>query len=126
MLVTSKVLVEMELVADEFAKEVVMLVEMVTLVLLVVMLVRVVTMTLETTVCRLVVVQVKLDAVTTNPRLDMLRMKFVEGTPKSLPPDALKMSPFRPVGPVRLLLTTGFVKLALKRTMSLLKVLEFV
>ena len=64
--------------------------------------------------------------VTTKPRLAMFRMKFVEGVPESLPLAALKVSPFRPPEFVRLLLTRGLLKLALKRTMSLLKVLEFV
>ena len=64
--------------------------------------------------------------VTTKPRFDMFRMKFVEGIPESLPLAALKVSPFVPPGAVRLLLTMGLVKLALKRTMLLLKVLEFV
>jgi len=56
-------------------------------------------MTLETTVCRFVTVQVKLVEVTTKPRLDMFRMKFVEGIPESLPLAALKVSPFVPQVP---------------------------
>lgn len=119
---------EIALAAFEFVKETVVFVdiESVKLVPFVAKLVTVVTTTLETTICRLVVVQVKLVAVTTKPRLDMFRIKLVEGIPESVPLAALKVSPFRPASPVRLLLTTGLVKLASKRTMLLLKVLEFV